>query len=199
MYTAEPVSFSNKSTNVRKIDVSQDEFSFFYTDSAMLRDGQEVTLRPLQPDDEAAHRAFAAQLSSMDLRQRFFRTIRGLTKAQWRRLIDIDYRREMAFIATAAPTGGRVETLGVARMVMDSDSLSAEIALIVRSDFKRLGLGQVLLEHLLHYCRERGVQRIYGTVLPDNTAMLGLARKLGMRQRFVPGERVVAVSLDLAP
>ena len=198
MYAADSVLLSNKRTNVRKLKLLRDEFSFFYTDSVVLRDGREATLRPLQPDDESAHRAFAAQLSSADLRQRFFRTIRGLSPAQWWRLIHIDYRRDMAFIATAPDGQGNSETLGVARMVMESDWRSAEIALIVRSDLKRLGLGQALLERMLRYCCERGVRRVYGTILPDNTAMLALARKLGMQLQFVPGERVVAVSLELA-
>ena len=206
MQTARFLPSINKSTNVRNLFYIQNEFSFFYTDSVVLdsvlldsvvlHDGREATLRPLRPEDEAAHREFAARLSPTDLRQRFFRTIRGLPAAQWWRLIHIDYRRDMAFIATAPDDSGRSETLGVARMVMDADWKSAEIALIVRSDLKRLGLGQALFGHMLRYCRERGVRRVFGTVLPDNTAMLALARKFGMRLQFVPGERVVALGLE---
>jgi acetyltransferase len=52
------------------------------------------------------------------------------------RLTQIDYDREMAFIAIRKRADGSFETLGVVRPVADPDNIAAEFAIIVRSDLK---------------------------------------------------------------
>jgi acetyltransferase len=116
---------------------------------------------------------------------------------QMARYTQIDYDREMAFIATHAPDRGRPETLGVVRAVADPDGERAEFAIIVRSDLKGAGLGRTLLEKMIGYCRERGVQELVGQVLPDNRRMLALARDLGFSSRRLAEEAVVEVRLPL--
>jgi acetyltransferase len=59
--------------------------------------------------------------------------------------------------------------------------VTAEFAVLVRSDLKRRGLGRLLMHKLIRYCRERGTQRLCGSVLSDNAPMLQLARELGFQ------------------
>jgi acetyltransferase len=144
-----------------------------------------VVLRPIRPEDEPAHRAFLASIDPEDIRYRFFSFRREFTRESLARWTQIDYDREMAFIATAAGQSGAPETLGVVRAICDPDNIRAEFAVLVRSDLKGRGLGRALMEKMVGYLRARGTRLLYGHVLAHNRPMIGLARRLGfaMRQR----------------
>jgi acetyltransferase len=142
--------------------------------------GSEVLLRPIRPEDGPRHRAFVERLSPEDLRLRFFQSRRELPKSEIARLTQIDYEREMAFIAVTTDPTGRTETLGVVRAVADPDNVEAEFAIIVRSDLKGQGLGHLLMHKLIRYCRARGTRRLVALVLRENDDMLRLARSVGL-------------------
>jgi acetyltransferase len=140
-------------------------------------DGRPLILRPIRPEDEPAHREFFHSLSNEDVRFRFFGVVREPEHSQIARFTQIDYDREMAFIA-AEPDGDE-RTLGVARIASDPRRHRAEFAVIVRSGLKGRGLGRLLLEKLIAYCREAGIETVVGQVFQDNDRMLALARDLG--------------------
>lgn len=143
-----------------------------------IEGGLELLVRPIRPEDEPAHQDFVAKLTPEDIRFRFFGLVRDFPHSQMARLTQIDYDREMAFIARK--TGdGPTETVGVVRAVLDADNETAEFAIVVRSDMKGLGLGNALLEKMIRYLTSRGTPLIIGQVLKDNQAMLGLARSFG--------------------
>jgi len=141
--------------------------------------GRALMLRPIRPEDEPQHAAFVERLDPLDMRLRFFYSRRRIGPAEMARLTQIDYEREMAFIATAADATGREETLGVARAVADPDNEQAEFAIVVRSDLKGGGLGELLMRKLITHFRSRGTRRMVGDVLKENERMLELARQLG--------------------
>jgi acetyltransferase len=142
-----------------------------------LKDGSEVTLRPVRPEDEPAHSEFVARLSPEDSRFRFFHTIRSMPHTQLARLTQVDYDREMAFIATRRTPDGRAQTIGVVRTVADAENETAELSIVVRSDLKRRGLGTHLLRKAIAYCRSRGTKELAGDVLAENESMLELTRR----------------------
>jgi acetyltransferase len=155
-----------------------------------------VVLRPIRPEDEPAHRAFLASIDPEDIRYRFFSFRREFTHealAQW---TQIDYDREMAFIATAPGKSGTPETLGVVRAICDPDNERAEFAILVRSDLKGRGLGRALMEKIIGYLSARGTRVLFGQVLAHNRAMIGLARRLGFTVRH-RGTDVLEVELPL--
>jgi acetyltransferase len=160
-------------------------------------DGTAVTLRPIRPEDEPAHRAFFEKLSPDDLRFRFFTVFRTIPHAQLARYTQIDYERQMAFIAIRTDQNGIDETLGVARADADPDNQVAEFAVIVRSDFKGRGLGEILMNKLIAYCRQRGTREMVGYVLPENQRMLALARRLGFECEPAPADGVMQLRLPL--
>ncbi len=137
-----------------------------------------LVLRPIRPEDGPAHARFFAALGAEDVRMRLFGAVRALSPSQLARFTQIDYAREMAFIATRR-AGDVWETLGVARIVSDPDGVEGEFAIVVRSDIKRMGLGALLFDYLLDYCRHRGLQLVKGIALAENLAMQGLARSRG--------------------
>jgi len=138
-----------------------------------------VLLRPIRPEDGAAHVEFFNRLTPDDVRYRMFVRVRELQPAQLARFTQIDYDREMAFIATRPGPDGHDETLGVGRVVADPDNVSAEFAVTVRSDLKGKGLGRMLMDKLIAYCRARGTREIVGEALPQNAPVIGLVKKLG--------------------
>ncbi len=141
-------------------------------------DGQ-MLVRPIRPDDGDRHRAFLQKLDPEDIRMRVFSSRREIAPSEVARLTQIDYEREMAFIATIAGADGQQETIGTVRAVTDADNESAEFGIIVRSDLKGQSLGLLLMHKMIRYCRERGTGELVGDVLRENAAMLKLARALG--------------------
>jgi len=141
--------------------------------------GETIVIRPIRPEDEAQHRAFVECLQPNDLRLRFFSVRRELPRTELARLTQIDYSREMAFIATRALADGTQQTLGVARAVIDPDNIDAEFAIIVRSDLKGRGLGHLLMRTLIDCLVQRGTRRLVGLVLRENLPMRQLALSNG--------------------
>jgi acetyltransferase len=164
----------------------------------VMPSGRTVMLRPIRPEDEPAHHEFIAKCSPEDLRLRFFHLIRRLPHAEMARLTQIDYDREMAFLATAEkPDGSGPETLGVVRTVTDLHNDQTEYAILVRSDMKGQRLGWILMDKIIRYTRSRGTKRIMGLVLADNRKMLDLVHRLGFESRRVPDDDLMEVELDL--
>lgn len=141
--------------------------------------GRNILVRPIRPEDEAQHRAFTDELSPEDLRLRFFNVRRELPRSELARLVQIDYEREMAFVALETQPDGSTRTLGVARAVTDPDNVEAEFAIILRGDAKGRGLGQLLLAKTIRYLVGRGTRRMAALVLHENGAMRELASGSG--------------------
>ncbi|MDZ7737065.1 MAG: bifunctional acetate--CoA ligase family protein/GNAT family N-acetyltransferase [Gammaproteobacteria bacterium] len=158
--------------------------------------GRKVLLRPIKPEDEAAHHELFRRLSPQDVYFRFFRAIGDIQHDQLARFTQIDYDREMAFIATAVGEDGQAETLGVARAVSDADNNEAEFAIVIASDSQGSGLGYKLLDKLIRYCRKRGMKRIVGVTLADNNNMRRLAKRFGFQEHFCT-DNTVQLRLDL--
>jgi acetyltransferase len=157
-----------------------------------------VLLRPIRPEDGAQHLEFFNAVDADDIRYRVFMRMRELQHSQLARLTQIDYDREMAFIATRERESGGVETLGVARAIADPDNTAAEFAIIVRSDIKGKRLGPILLKKLIDYCRSRGTKELVGEALVDNERLRGLVRRFGFAVTASPATHTVNLKLDLA-
>jgi len=163
-----------------------------------LTSGETVLLRPIRPEDEPKHYEFVSRLSPEDIRFRFFGLVKELPHDQMARLTQIDYSREMAFVARGdMDKDGDEETLGVVRTVTDADNERAEFSIVVRSDLKGSGLGVALLEKMIRYCRGRETRLMVGQVLKDNTRMLHFCENLGFERVRVIDEEVVELELAL--
>jgi acetyltransferase len=141
-------------------------------------EGREYLLRPIRPDDEAALVDMAARSSPEDLRLRFFGPMRELSHKIAARLCQLDYDREMAFVAIE-PNHDNQAVVGVAHLIIDPNFERADFAVMVRTDYKKHGLGYALMQGLFQYAQSRGVGVVSGDVLASNEAMLHLARALG--------------------
>ena len=144
--------------------------------------GRTLLLRPIRPEDEALHMEFLQNLAPQDIRMRVFYSRRSMERSELARLVQIDYAREMVFIAVGTAADGRPQTLGVVRAMTDPDNVAAEFGVIVRSDLKGAGLGRLLMRKLIDYLRTQGTARLEATVLDQNDRMLKLARGLGFEE-----------------
>jgi acetyltransferase len=148
-------------------------------------DGTSVRLRPIRPEDSDRLADMARRTDPEDLRLRFHGGLNVTSDAMTARLSQIDYDREMVFVAETpdALIGG------VVRLVFDPNFESAECAIIVRSDLQNRKMGRTLLREALAYAQTRGARRLWGDVLAGNTRMLDLARELGGRLVAHPVDR----------
>jgi len=164
-----------------------------------LKSGRHVTLRPIRPEDEDTHREFLGSLTDEDLRLRFFGVVqRDFDHKDIARFTQIDYDREMAFIATAPDDKGEPETLGVMRTNTKPDNSSAEFAIIVRSDQKGEKLGSMLFHKGIRYTKDRGTSILEGQTMSENKAMQGLSKKFGFVVTPDPhDEDLVDMTLDM--
>lgn len=160
--------------------------------------GTDLTLRPIRPEDEACHRTFLETTAVGDIYFRFFGMIRHFEHSQLARLTQVDFDREMAFLAVEKDGGADAKTLGVVRIVADPDNTKAEFAVIVHSSFKGNGLGAILMAKMIAYCRGRGLQQVVGQVMASNKAMLTLAKSLGFQQQDTAPGDIVELALELS-
>jgi acetyltransferase len=167
-------------------------------ETVTLKNNLTVMLRPILPEDEPQHLAFDNALSPEDRYKRYFGARSAMTHEEMAVLTQIDYAREMAFIATYKEVGQEI-TLGAVRASIDPDNTDAEFAMAVRSDFQGIGLGKCLLEKLIRYYRTKGTQKLIGYTMFENQNMANLAKSLGFVVSFDMEEHLIKMEMQLVP
>ncbi|MEZ6932720.1 GNAT family N-acetyltransferase [Aeromonas sp. S16(2024)] len=167
-------------------------------EGAWLKDQSHVLLRPIRPEDEPAHKQFVLKVSDEDRYKRFFADVGELGHEELARMTQIDYDREMAFVAVGQDGAFSQQILGVVRAISNPDQSDAEFAILVRSDLKGLGLGKLMMEKIVRYARERGIGQLSGMTMPSNRGMINLAKRLGFQIDIQLEDGVVNMVLPCA-
>lgn len=149
-----------------------------HEEHVVLKDNSNVLLRPILPEDEPDHAEFISNVSKDDLYKRFFSDVGEFNHEALANFTQIDFDREMAFVAQQYHEGKK-RIIGVARVLSDPENFDAEFAILVRSDLKGCGLGRVLMDKLIRYCKDRGTKQMSGMTMPTNRGMIMLAQKMG--------------------
>ena len=157
-------------------------YPYHMVEQFQLADGRDITIRPIQPEDAELEQTFVRNLSEESKYFRFMRTLNELTQEMLVRFTQIDYDREMAFIAVTEEEGQEVE-LGVTRYTINPDGDSCEFAIVVADEWRRVGIGTRLVSTLLEAAKDRGLKMIQGEMLSNNTEMRTLADRLGFSVR----------------
>ncbi|MGP2493737.1 bifunctional acetate--CoA ligase family protein/GNAT family N-acetyltransferase [Mesorhizobium sp. PUT5] len=151
-------------------------------------------IRPIKPADIGLYPDFLAKVAPDDIRLRFLAPRKKFPDEMLKRLTQLDYDRDMAFVVLEA--GGALA--GVARLSCDPDRSRGEYALLVRTDLQGQGLGWALLQQIIDYAKAEGIGRIEGMVLSENEAMLRMCGEFGFAITHQPDQPSLAlVALDL--
>jgi acetyltransferase len=164
------------------------------------RSGETLLVRPVRPEDAEAHAEMFRRLTPEDVRWRFFSQLRELPAVQIARLTQIDYDREIAFVAMRRRPDGSEDMLGISRLIRESDGQTAEFAVVVDAAMKGQGLGRHLMQRLFDWAQAEGVRHIVGQILADNAPMLAFIRAIGFTTRRSPeDEEVVEARREIPP
>jgi acetyltransferase len=152
-------------------------------------------IRPIKAEDEGYLADFYRKLSPDTLRFRFFNSRQNFDHKELARFSQIDYDREMEFVAFNSKM-----IAGVVRSWIDPDSITAEFSVLVGDDQVGQQLGFILMQKMIGYLTEqRGVLQLIGSVLSNNRPMLKLARRLGFSEKENQKEGFVEIVLNLNP
>ncbi|WCE32632.1 bifunctional acetate--CoA ligase family protein/GNAT family N-acetyltransferase [Vibrio sp. SCSIO 43137] len=163
-------------------------------ESIKVKSGEDILIRPILPEDEPEHATFLSNVSKDDLYKRFFSDVGEFNHEALANLTQIDFDREIAFVAIDMQ--GNI--LGESRALIDPENIDAEFAILIRSDRKGCGLGRILMERIIRYCKNKGTRQMSGMTMPTNRGMLTLAQKLGFEidVQFADGTADMLLPLD---
>jgi ribosomal protein S18 acetylase RimI-like enzyme len=148
-----------------------------YSVKELLRDGRELEIRALRPEDQADMLAAIGRTGAQSLQRRFFVSKRGFSDREIAFFMNIDFINHVALIALVAENGRRIIAGGGRYIVVQPGR--AEVAFLVVDGYQGLGIGSALARHLAGLARQSGLEELVADVLPENTAMLKLFKKLG--------------------
>ena len=161
----------------------------------LLKNGQEVLLRPIKPEDEPMWLEMFQSFSEESIRYRFFQMLKDTPHEVRVRYCNVDYDREVAIVAEMVENGKR-KILGVSRVSVETDGKSSEMAFIVSDYWQGLGLGTKMVDYALDIAKEKGVESVYAIMLPDNYRALTLTKKMGFNIEYL-GDGTVKATLNL--
>jgi acetyltransferase len=167
-----------------------------WTTHARTRRGTGLCIRPLRTDDRELEIQFINSLSERSRYLRLFTPLKFLPRHLIDQLMDIDYRQRMAFVATIQQDGAE-QFVGVARYGETDQPSVAELGVSVADAWQRDGIASSLIRQLIRYAREQGIHRLTGQVLPENQAMIALARRLSFTVSYEPAQHIFQISRDL--
>ncbi len=153
-----------------------------------LNDGTDILVRPIRPEDAIIEKSFVENLSVESRYFRFMSPIHEVSRQMLARFTQIDYDREMALVAVLDEGSAEARIIGVARYVSNPDGQSCEFALTVADDWQGKGIGRQLMQRLMTFARDRGLQIMEGDVLSRNHKMLRLCTALGFRKLHHPDD-----------
>ena len=148
-----------------------------YETTRKISDGTRVTLRSITPEDEMLWLEMFKNFSEKSVWNRFFNVIKDTPHEVRVRYCDINYDDEIAIVAELQEEEKKM--LGVARFTIDSNRRSGELAFIVADPWQGLGLGTMMVEHVINICREKKVEIIYSFMLPNNYGSIRFLKKIG--------------------
>jgi acetyltransferase len=172
-----------------------------YVSRWKMKDGREVTIRPIRPEDEPLMAEFHRTLSDRTVYLRYFASLTLSARIAHERLLRIcfgDYDREMVLVAEHhLQDGSSPRIVGVGRLNKLGTRNGAEVAVLVADEYQNLGLGFRLLSGVVQVARDERLGRVSSEMLRDNLGMQVLSKRLGFRLRTHSDSQSVAAVLEL--
>jgi acetyltransferase len=159
-----------------------------YVQAWQMKDGGQVLIRPIRPEDEPMMILFHESLTDRSVYLRYFHMIslsRRVAHDRLARICFVDYDREIALVAERKdPQSGSHEIIAVGRLVKLPSGNDAEVAVLVSDAFQHRGLGTELVRRLVEIARLESCHRVIADLLLENTVMQRVFRKLGFELQY---------------
>jgi acetyltransferase len=149
------------------------------------RSGYLFHVRPASPSDEASLAEFFTHVDQTDLRFRFLTAVQKVRHDQLEALVTVDHSRTENFLAFEP---GSDTIIATAMMAADEAMTNAEVAIAIRSDFKRRGISWTLLDHVARFAASQGIRTLESVESRDNQGAIELEREMGWTSSFTPGD-----------
>ena len=164
-----------------------------------LKDGLQVTIRPIQPSDADHLQDTFDHLSIDTIYLRVLSYKKELPDDEARYLATVDYQSRMAFVALCKKNGRDI-VIGVARYALLDPAHPgiAESAVVVQDEYQGRGLGTLLLKRLVIYARAKDIYHLRGNLQVGNNRMLDLVKNSGLTYKTRFAEGIWQVDIDLA-
>ncbi|MDY6826730.1 MAG: GNAT family N-acetyltransferase [Bacillota bacterium] len=158
---------------------------------------QRILLRPVKISDEPLIKEFHYSLSDKSIYRRFMSVRRYLPHEELQKhYVVIDYTREMVILAIIEQEG-REKVVGMAQYSLMEDTMSAEVSVVVRDDYQKMGIGFEMLSHMITNAKSEGLHTVVADILPDNTAVFHLIEKLGLKYERKWESGVIRLSISM--
>ena len=163
--------------------------------TSVLKDGTEVVLRPIKPEDEPLWFELLRSCSRESIYSRFRYDFYFDSHQVASQFCFIDYDREIAIVAEIEEEGHK-KLIGVGRLIADPDVEIMEYAVLITDIWQQKELGHILTEYCLKIAKNRGIKRLVAETTKDNKPMIAVFRKLNFKIRFNE-DTTVTVDKDL--
>lgn len=164
-----------------------------YQQEEVLRDGRRVFIRPILPGDAAELAEAIKTADAETLRRRFLGGPPEVTPALMEHLTVVDYVRRFALVALDVASG---QGVAVARYEPSGEGI-AEIALVVKPEWRHAGLGTLLVLLLAKAAAERGVHTFTASYQAENRPVAALVEDVGGLSTLVIESGIADFSLDI--
>jgi acetyltransferase len=172
-----------------------------YVSNWTTKPGETVTIRPIRAEDEPLMVAFHKRLSEDTVYQRYFQMVtvgRRTAHEALIRICFVDYDREMVLVAERRDAGtGDRSIIAFADLTKLYNTKKAEVAVVVRDDCQRHGLGFELIRRLVDVARDERLENVVATTMTENRGMCAVFRRLGFKLSVDPGDDTVEAELTL--
>lgn len=148
------------------------------------KNGTEVTIRPIRPEDEPLMAEFHGTLSDRTVYLRYFASLSLSARIAHERLLRIcfgDYDREMVLVTEYRDAAGAPHIIAVGRLNRMHARNEAEVAVLISDKFQNQGLGSELLRRLIQIARDEKLSKVSSEMLHDNFGMQAISRRLGFQ------------------
>ncbi len=165
-----------------------------------MKDGGEVVIRPIRPEDEPMMIEFHKRLSERSVYLRYFQPLKLTQRTAHERLTRacfIDYNREMALVAERKNEAGEGEILAVGRLSKLHGQDEAELAAVATDTAQHKGLGSELYRRMIEFARDEKLKRVVSTMLPENREMRAVCVKHGFKMFASMEDNLIRAELDL--
>ncbi len=171
-----------------------------YSVRETLKNGLQVTIRAIRPDDKSALVAAFRELEERTIYLRFFAPKHDISPKELKEATEVDFVRSVALV-TCLQDGEGERIIGGGRYIAIGNSDppdTAEVAFVVEEDYQGLGIARLTLRHLALIAKDRGIARFYAEVLQENKGMLAVFSRSGYQMKVEYADGLAHVTLSLA-